>query len=343
MKWPWSKKEAPNQFFDNPIPVIAPGYSWSYSLGASPPSQNSVVNAAIGYISRYLASSIISLVDPKGNRILNHPVLDLLEDPNPLFTADDIYHRLVKDIIDTGNAYLLIDSDGRNVPKTLSYVSPGQVSLDTSSLVYTINRSGARPLQVNSDRVIHYKHQVDPLTGLGVSPLSSSSQDLWLDRDATTYATAMLRNNGVISLVIKPKEGNTIDKDTAEILSRDLSRRSTGESRGSIIVLRSGDIEISPIAAPDVSKMAPQALRAMAAERICAVLGIPPIVLGLDLRESSSYANLATARQIALESCIVPWLSKFATAARSLLPYFILDSSGWKIEYTEDANNVLRD
>lgn len=330
-----NNKDIDKKSYDSTNLIVLPGRSFYYPAAAGDVEKNSVVASAIGYIGRTI-TDVPMFVERDGKKIYKHAILDLIENPNDYYSGDDLLITVVKDVIVSGNAYILIKKDSRGLPINLVYVRPSDCSLKLKSYgvpaYYSIKADAlSSATNVSVEDVIHFRYGLNPYTLNGESPLSSCTRDIAADNEAATYVSSILRNMGTPGLIISPFEDETITQDQADVLKHDVVRRTTGEARGEPIVLTSR-IKIDKIDSFDPSKVSPAALRSMATERICSTLGIPPIVLGIDLKDSSSYANMETARQIARESCLKPWMSLISsTFTKQLLPYFELSNS--KIMY----------
>jgi HK97 family phage portal protein len=183
--------------------------------------------------------------------------------------------------------------------------------------------------------VIHFRNGIDPYNQrLGMSPLRSVLREVYTDIEAANYSAALVRNMGAVPALISPdpavfkEAGAVLSRERAEEMKEQWVRRSTGDERGKPLVqsvpvkIQGGqDFVFSP------EQMAVRELRKIPEERICAVLGIPPGVVGLGAGlDRNTFSNMREGREQAYESNVIPthWLVS-QEMDRSLL-----------VDYTDD-------
>lgn len=184
---------------------------------------------------------------------------------------------------------------------------------------------GGREIPIDVDDVVHFRFGLDPHNiRLGLSPLGALARDVVMDDQAATFATAILKNLGVIGVVISPKEkGAPAGKDAVKETKTYLEEHFSGDRRGKPLALGAPtDVELLQynMQGFDVSP-----LRDVSEERVCAALGIPAAVVGFGtgLQQTKVGATMKEMRQLAWTGGLMP-IQKIVSEEidRSLLPDF---------------------
>jgi len=161
--------------------------------------------------------------------------------------------------------------------------------------------------------------------------LRSLWRELFTDEEASNFAASVLGNLGIPGVILSPKllpedeygSDNEIDGDAVK---REFKNRFGGDNRGEPLVMM-GPTDVN------VLSWSPQQLdlamnRRVPEERVTAVLGIHPMVVGLGAGLArSTFSNYGEARAAAYENTIIPWQRLFsAEIASQLLDDFETDS-----------------
>jgi HK97 family phage portal protein len=181
-----------------------------------------------------------------------------------------------------------------------------------------------RHVKLAREDVVHFRNGLDPANyRIGLSPLASVLREVVTDNEASTYAASILRNMGVPGIVITPKNDDAILLDgDAEAIKRKFVARFSGDERGKPLVMSVPlDLHFPGFSPADLMV---DKVRDIPEERICAVLGIPPCVVGLGAGlENLTYNNLEQSRRIAYENNIIPTQRIIAAElSAQLLPDF---------------------
>ena len=181
------------------------------------------------------------------------------------------------------------------------------------------------------DDIIHLRHHIpNPQNPrLGLSPLRAALREVCTDNEAAEYTAALMRNCGVPGTVMSPKGSDAdgrpyvFEKKQREDLLSTWKQKFTGSSRGEPLI-SPVPMEVSQFAFnPEQMLIDRAALRPEA--RICSLVGIQPVVIGLSvgLETSTAKASYEDARKAAYESCIVPMQERIARQLdRQLMPDF---------------------
>jgi phage portal protein BeeE len=187
--------------------------------------------------------------------------------------------------------------------------------------------AGGRTIPIDPRDVVHFRFGLDPRDiRRGLSPLGALMRDVVMDNQAATFATAILKNLGVIGVVISPKTGagtSAPTKGAVEETKQFVTEHFTGDRRGKPLALGAPtDVTLLQynMQGFDVSP-----LRDVSEERVCAALGIPAAVVGFGtgLQQTKVGATMKEMRQLAWTGGLMPMQRIISEEIdRSLLPGF---------------------
>lgn len=315
-----------------------PGSQFDYRTEAGNLWENSIVLSCIQWIASTFPEAILGCddnrIDPHWNP--DHPAARLIENPNPFYDGSILWAGVVLSLITDGNAYLRkVRSRSGEVVElwyvpsfTIGPVWPKDGSKFISGYVMTVDGKNI-PLAVED--VVHIRHHVSNPQNyrVGLSPLRAALREVCTDNEAAEYTAALLRNSGVPGAMLSPKgtdpDGRpyVFEKKQREDLLATWRQKFTGSSRGDPLVAPI-PMEVSQFAFnPEQLLIDKAALRPEA--RICSLIGIQPVVIGLNvgLETSTAKASYEDARKAAYESCVVPMQERIARQLdRQLMPDF---------------------
>lgn len=297
-----------------------PGADRNYAHEAGDPMLCSVVAAAAGWIARNVAQTQFQVVR-RGAIVEGAPALALLQSPNAYYDGSTLWQATIASLLTHGNAYWMIV--GETQPDALYWLHPDAVT--PYSDVADVPIKGYKvKLQAGEERlarqeVVHLRYGFDPENPyMGASPLRSLYRAIVGDHEAQTFATAILRNLGVIGLVIAPKQSAYLTPEQQGQMEREFTERFTREGRGRVYI-PSEPVEVQ-LLQHDFAKLDVSPLTNLFEERICAVLGIPPMVLHLGAgTQHATYSNAEQAYRAAWESCMTPLIQSLASQLTSQL------------------------
>ena len=280
----------------------------------------------------------------EGWRLQNdHECLGPLRAPNPDHSDADIWGltELWKSV--EAQSFWLVLPNKSGKPGEIYVWNPARVhTLGTSDEMisgYRVQKETGEYAEVDKRLVIHFRHLPNPFNPrLGWNPLGAGRMQIAGDNLSGTYHTAILRNAGVISMLISLKEGVTAGSQvTPEQFEKVLNhiRRATIENAGGVnglnVPLDIHKMAYSP-AEMNIDKLIEYYER-----RICSVMGVSQRVAGLGA--DPTYNNLESALKDFWDRTIVP--SRNADAAtlnRQWLPLWGMDSQKWRFRF--DYSNV---
>ena len=307
---------------------VGDGGSYSYTIPESDVGKNSVVIAAIRWITDSVKSVPIRLITPDGEYIDDHPILDVLADPGGGWTFTQFLSSNIGALIVYGQSYLIPDG-----VQAIQFIDPSRVNVQTKPrVVYRINDDNDRQLTLSPEDVVHlrYRRKADGILGEG--PLRGEVlSEIALDLEAQNFSLTLLRNHGSGMILMPASESDespTIDE--ADTIRKSLNRQRTGFARGLVTVLeRFYEIfESQGIG----NKIDLRELRFVPEERICSAIGVPPALLniGTGAQQTRVGATMASLEKETYINTVIPLMDTIVEQLNvSWLPLFI--ESGAKL------------
>jgi HK97 family phage portal protein len=260
--------------------------------------------------------------------VIPHPVINLLSAPTPGVPPSLVWSWVITDYQLLGNAYLRKVRVNEGVV-ALQYLPADMVRPNGNKFnsltdyIYTVDGTA---YNIRLDDIIHFRYHRDPLDlRLGRSPVVSVLREISTDNQAASTAYGLLRNNAMPSMIIGPdSKGETVDisPDDARQTKLKIQQDFSGDSAGSVVVM-SGAYKMDRVSLTP-SELALDDIRRKPEERICAAIGLNPLVLQLGSGlERSTYSNLATATRSAWTDGMIPLQRQMAEALTlALLPEY---------------------
>jgi hypothetical protein len=286
----------------------------------------------------------------------DHPVLAVINNPTPSLRIPSSlwWEFCLTDFLLLGNNYIrkVRGAGGFGPPVGLQFL-PGDMCAPNGDYQnpltnYIYRRDGvAYPITI--DDMIHVRQGRDPYDiRVGRSRLVSGLKEIAADNKGSVLAFALAKNQGHISTLIgmSGREGADIEPpsmDEVANLEQRLNDSLTGDSFGSIKILpdafKAEKMSFSP------RELAMDEMRKKPEERIAALFGLPPVVVGFGAGlDRSTYNNFAEARQQAWEDGILPLQSLYADVlTHYLLPDYPETQDGDRIVFDNSEVRALAD
>ncbi|MBK8458438.1 MAG: phage portal protein [Phyllobacteriaceae bacterium] len=265
-----------------------------------------------------------------------HPLLDLLDRPNPRQDGATFLEAVYGHLLISGNAYVAaLTLDG--AVRELHPVRPdrAKIAADANGWPEAIEidgRDGKRRLSLGSAAeggALHLGlfHPLDDQRGF--PPLEAASTALDLHNAASRWNKALLDNSARPSgaLVYAPKEGGNLSEDQFQRLKQELEDGYTGASRAGRPMLLEGGLDWKAMALSPKDMDFMEA-RNGAARDIALALGVPPMLLGIP--GDATYANYQEANRAFWRLTVLPLAGRTARALSGFLgPAFGSDLRLW--------------
>ena len=105
-------------------------------------------------------------------------------------------------------------------------------------ITHYIYKQKGQYLHIDREDMIHLRERIDPRDHRrGLSPLRAVMVEILGDAAASQMAAALVKNTGVPSVVISPKNELSMTGEEAESIADTFGRRFGGENRGRPLVI----------------------------------------------------------------------------------------------------------
>ena len=300
------------------------------------------------------APAVVEKRDNKQWRQVTDPPHDMAEQirqPNPFYSGRVLWMATVLEFA-FGNAYWLKlrNSTGQIVelwwvPSALikPMWDPQRPDVFIDHYEYRVN---GRTTKLRPEDVVHFRFGLDPSNiRLGFTPLNAMMREIYVDDQASNFTASVLRNLGIIGVVVSPKAGDQqMPKEVVDSTKEFLQKEFTGDKRGKGMVFsRATDVNVLQynLQGFDVGP-----IRDIAEERLSAALGIPAAVVGFGtgLQQTKVGATMRELIQQAWNGCIMPMQAILSEELdRSLLPEFQANTSLFRTQFDTSDVRALRE
>jgi len=284
--------------------------------------KNVIVNRCIRLVAQNAASVPWAVFRGKGEnkeRLHDHPLLDLLRQPNPLQGGAELFEAIYGFFLIAGNSYIECAGPRGQPPLELWTLRPDRMRVIPGArglpeaYRYTVDGKSAEfrvDALTGRAEVLHVKafHPLDDWYGM--SPLEAAAFSVDQHNEAAKWNAALLQSSGRPSgaLVYRPQHPeapDTLSDQQREQLKKDISEFFSGtDNAGRPMVLEGGldwkEMSLSPkdmdwLAGKDVS-----------AREIALALHVPPQLIGIE--GSLTFANFEQARLALFDDAVLPLL-----------------------------------
>lgn len=332
--------------------TLLPGSRLDYEKEAGDLWQNSLVAIVLKWVGDNYPKPKMRVCQLKADGttkpLARHPVVDLVRKPNPFYTGRVLAKIIALSILTDGNAYVVKIRNGIKRPVQLWWVphwmmQPVWDQGEGAAFIraYQFIRD-YEIIEIPAADVIHFRDGLDPRNDrLGLAAVKAQVREICTDNEASGYTASILRNAGVPGLVAMPKGATRIDKGQGDRLRDKVRDALTGDMRGDTMVMLTGEMEIKTLGfSPEEMRL--DKLPAKAEARVCASLGVSPMVVGLS-DPNKTYSNLAEANSAGWRHCIVPLQDLVAETLRYQLLNEFGDPETLTIEFDYSEVEALQE
>ena len=310
--------------------------------------QNAIVYRCVNEIANGAASISFRVYDGT-TELEEHPLISLLDKPNPVNSGNEYFAALYSFLLLSGNAYALRSGPDGQPPREMHLMRPDRMRVIPSK---TYMPAGYE--YVIEGRVVE-KYHADEETGMseikhiklwhplndyyGLSPLHSAAVDIDQHNLSARHNVNLL-NNGARptgAIVFNPldiKSGlpaTLTEEQRAQIIS-DLELRFSGAANAGRAMLLEGDFDWKEMGLSPKDMDFLQ-LKNMAARDIALCFGVPSQLVGVP--DSQTYANVAEARMALYEETIIPLAKRVESDLNEwLVPLY---GDRFRIQYDIDS------
>lgn len=298
------------------------------------------VYACVAKLAASIASLPLVVKDNKGDLMPDSPLQLLLDSPNEFWSQQDLMERVAGHLMLTGNAIIAENrGEGRKSPAPvleLWTVKPDMIKPVPSSTDfishYELNQAGIKRVIPASD-IIHIQ-LTDPSNMFwGMSPLIAAAATVETEKAAVNWNRVSLQNRAVADGMLS--FGADLTREQWLEARFRLRQQHMGADNARVPFVFGNQatwrsISMTPVEMDFIES------RRMTREEICAVFGVPPILVGI--LDSATYSNFETARSAFWSDTIVP-LMRNLTDAMTLA--FRRDFGDVVVDFDSSSNEVL--
>ena len=284
--------------------------------------KNAIVYRCVNEISK--GASAVPLLLKNGDEIVEqHPLIDLLNRPNPLQSYSEFFNSLFGYVLLGGNAYILKVGSEMGTPQELHQLRPDRMVIKGSGnpipdrYEYVVNGRVQKTYmvdQVNGYSEVKHVKLWNPLDDYyGLSPMSAAAVEVDQFNMSSKHNVNLLQNGARPSgaVIFKPQDdagfaANLSESQRQQLLT-DLNNRFSGAGNAGRPMLLEGDFDWKEMGLTP-KDMDFHRLKNMAATDIALCFGVPSQLVGVP--DAQTYANVSEARLALYEETIIPHLRK---------------------------------
>ena len=277
-----------------------------------------------------------------------HPLINLLERPNPLQAGNEFFQSLYAYLLLSGNSYVLRTGSENQPPKELHLLRPDRVKIEPSnttipkSYMYELSGQVVNKYEIDQEtgasEIKHFKlwNPIDDYYGL--SPLRAASVDIDQHNYAAKHNVNLLMNGARPSgaIVFRPKDeagaNLQLTESQRQQLISDLELRFQGTNNSGRAMLLEGDFDWKEMGLSPKDMDFLQ-LKNMSARDIAMCFGVPSQLVGIP--DAQTYSNVQEARLALYEETIIPLIKRVESDLNEYLaPYY---GERLRIQYDIDS------
>jgi len=270
-------------------------------------------------------------------RYVEHPLYDVLRmRPNPTQPVVAFWEAMVTALLLRGNAFAVVTRDDDGRVRALWYISPDRVSVDVTKsgkLTYKIAAGG----QTQTVAATNMLHVCGPLSDdgyTGRSVIGTFREALGLGLALERYGGEFFQNaatpRGVLTTAARLS-------DTARRhLEDSIAEHHVQPGRRHRTLLLEEGLTWVPLAVNPEDRQLLESRR-FTTEEVARIFGVPPHMIGGDVKGSMTYANAETEALQFLKHTLGPWLARITSAVN----YACIPALERRVMYAEFLPNAL--
>ena len=316
--------------------------------------RNPIVYKCIHLISKNIASLPLIVVDKDGEKIPNHPIQNILSNPNPVQGGQEFIEELVTDKLIGGNAFTVrskSEEDGKILE--LWVLRPDSIQIVVGRTIiplrfeHVIGGSIVDVYEVDQATGMsdckHFK-DYNPLDRIeGMSALKPAEMVIDISSAIDEHNKSLLDNDlnpgGYLKYTPTDSTGRPakLTPDQSKQIRKDLDKMHSGvKNAGKIMILEGGFTFESPNMTP--RDMSFDSLSSEVNAKIALALGVPDQLVGI--QGAQTYANVKEARQSFYYDTIKPQAERIASDLNEWFREALDDN---RIEFDFDSAPIISD
>jgi HK97 family phage portal protein len=339
------------------------GSMQDFNAGVGNLLDNGIVAAVIDAKAQAMASTPPILQRRKGDdweTLPGHPLIDLLQTPNPQYGDTQLWMAIESAEFTTGNGYLRgVWNRSRTQLVQLWWEGMVAPRWDRSCFISGYNlwvEGHAYPLQAageqakrgkrEGDCILHFRYALDRRNPrFGWTPLFTVLRQVYGDNAVADYHMSLMDNSAVASMVVVPKEGTAgtltprILEELTDAIERKLRKKGAGRVAGTSLPVDVHKMGYSP------DEMAITETLGYFERRVCAAGRVHPMVLGLGAGDDfKTYSNFEEAIKDFWQRTIIPTQERRGDELETqLFPLFELDRNEYRLEWDRSKIAALQE
>lgn len=272
-----------------------------------------------------------------------HPVLELIQRPNPGQGRAELFEALYGQLLLSGNAYLEAVQGVRRIPAELHVLRSDRMrsvaGADGWPVGYDYSVGGRKlrfEMTPEAQPICHIRSFHPQDDHYGFSPLQAAATAIDVHNSASRWSKALLDNAARPSgaIVYRGADGQgALSPDQYERLVSEMEMHHQGARNAGRPMLLEGGLDWKPMGFSP-SDMEFHQTKEAAAREIAVAFGVPPMLMGIP--GDATYANYQEANRAFFRLTVLPLVSKVTAAVSHWLSGF----TGEAVELRPDLDQV---
>jgi len=288
--------------------------------------------------------------------IVNHPIIDFLNNPNRNQTAYEFKMSLCAMYLICGETEVALTGGVKRKPNSIYNIYPNMVSViqdsdgfPASFIVSDLLLTGSYKRDESGSDDVYYRdsltqiHQIKMFSTYnngqlrGQSPLQSAATDVKQNISGLISNLNAVNNGGNVNLVFKLKDGINLDNEEFQNVKKNILSQYSGATSNRVAVLNE-DMDVSSLSVTN-SEMQYVELHKMSTEAVAKQYKFP---LPLVNSDSSTYNNVQAAYESFYDYAVFPAAKAILDSLTLLLmPRFGLNPNEFSLSFSSDDITAL--
>jgi HK97 family phage portal protein len=252
--------------------------------------------------------------DDGRERALEHPLYDVLHTrPNPVQPVVTFWESLVSALLLRGNGYAMLTRDDDGRVRALWYVNPDRVQVDvtkTGRLTYQV-WTGGSSTRVSDANMLHVVGPMSDDGYQGRSVIATFRETLGLGLALERYGGEFFANAATPKGVLKTAARLSQPARDNLTAALDAGHAARGRRHRTLILEEGLEFQALGVSHEDSQFIE---VRRFTTEEIARIFGVPPHMIGADIKGSMTYSNSELESLRLLKHTLGPWLARIASA-----------------------------